>query len=209
MSNTLTRHDRRRLETRNRILLAGAELFGQQGLHATKVVEICADADVAQQTFFNHFPSKGDLVRELALRGHDFLLETIEEAHREGGCTAERLTLLFGRIPNAVAGTGPMHHELLAELVRTSHEDHDPERSQQVHRAIGAIVTTGHEEGEVTRAYDTEDLAELIFGALHILMAEWAIRPDFPIAQRSARMARLLAEVLAPREGELAHGVLP
>ena len=208
MSNALTRHDRRRLKTRNCILQAAAELFGQQGLHATKVATICAEADVAQQTFFNHFPSKADLVRELALRGHDFLLETIEKAHREGGCTAERLALLFGRIPDAAAGTGPMHHELLAELVRTAHDDHDPQRSQQVHRAIGAIVAAGLEAGEVTRAYDTEDLAELIFGALHILMTEWAMRPDFPIAERSERMARLLGGVLAPREGEPAHGVL-
>ena len=52
------RLDRRKQETRARILEAAVELFGEVGFEATKVADVCERADVARQTFFNHFPSK-------------------------------------------------------------------------------------------------------------------------------------------------------
>ncbi|MGH7288458.1 MAG: TetR family transcriptional regulator [Myxococcota bacterium] len=36
-----------------------AALFEARGVHATKVADFCARADVAQKTFVNHFASKG------------------------------------------------------------------------------------------------------------------------------------------------------
>ena len=57
----------------------------------------------------------------------------------------------------------------------------------------------GRAEGGVSRAHTIEDQAALIFGAFSQLMFEWTHRPDFPIADRSARMAHLLADALAPR----------
>ena len=38
-----------------------------------------------------------------------------------------------------------------------------------------------------------------MLGAFYHLVFEWTHRADFPIAERSARMARMLADVLAPR----------
>ena len=64
MSIQVTRRARRQLELRQRILTAAAELFGEQGVNATKVSEICASADIAHQTFFNQFGSKEALVRD-------------------------------------------------------------------------------------------------------------------------------------------------
>ena len=45
----LSRYERRRRETRGRILAAAGELFGQQGVEKTTVLDICERADVAQQ----------------------------------------------------------------------------------------------------------------------------------------------------------------
>ena len=65
----LGRRERRKLEVRARILEASVSLFQQQGIAATTVVEICGLADVAEKTFFNHFQSKGELLREIARDG--------------------------------------------------------------------------------------------------------------------------------------------
>ena len=62
----LNRRDRRRLELYERIVEAGEALFEEQGYDETKVAEICERADVAYGTFFNHFPTKLDLLRALA-----------------------------------------------------------------------------------------------------------------------------------------------
>lgn len=202
MSIPIPRRERRQLELRQRILAAGAELFGEQGVHATKVSEICAGADIAHQTFFNQFGSKEGLVRELVASGCDFVVSAVEEAHREGATTSARIALLFSRIIDATTGAGPMHHELLVETFRASQADADPEGERRIQAAIGALVSSGIEAGEVTRRHELEDLVLLVFGALDRLMHEWANAPDYPIAERSPRLARLLAHAIVPAPDE-------
>ena len=93
-------------------------LFGERGVEATKVADICARADVAHQTFFNHFPTKQDLVREIARIGRDFFVAAIETATGEGASTGERLARLFASIHEAAATAGPMHQDLVSETMR-------------------------------------------------------------------------------------------
>src|SRR5262245_2527912 len=199
-----TRRQRRLLETRQRILTAAAELFGEQGVQATKVSDICQSADIAHQTFFNHFRSKADLVRELVGAGCDFVAAAAAGAQREGDTTGARIALFFSRILDATTGVGPMHHELLAETFRASQTHADREGLDRIRGAILALVRSGIAAGEVTRRHAPEDLARLVFATLHTLMFEWASAPDFPIAERAQQMARLLAQAIAPEPDERA-----
>jgi AcrR family transcriptional regulator len=202
LSSTASRHDRRRRETADRIAEAAAALFGERGVAATKVADICERADVSYQTFFNHFATKQELVRELVRRGQDFLLGALEGALREGADTRERLARVFAAIHEAAAAVGPMHQDLVSEGIRAAHEVTDPAASRALHAALARLVRRGRSERDVSRRHASEDQVALLLGALSQLMIEWAHRPDFPIAERSTRMARLLADALAPRPGE-------
>jgi AcrR family transcriptional regulator len=194
-----SRYERRRRETADRILEAAGALFGERGVEATTVADICARADVAHQTFFNHFPSKRDVVRELARIGHEFFLEAVETAAREGRSTGERLARLFSSIHEAAATAGPMHQDLVSETVHEALAVREGERERAIHLAVERLVRRGRAEGDVSRDHAVEDQAALIFGGFSQLMFEWAHRRGFPIAERSLRMARLLADALAPR----------
>lgn len=57
-----TRSDRRRLETRARLLAAARELFAEKGVGATRTGEITERADVAAGSFYNHFADKDEVV---------------------------------------------------------------------------------------------------------------------------------------------------
>src|SRR5215470_10288663 len=92
---TRTRGDRRKQQTRARILEAAVELFGEVGFDATKISDVCERADVARQTFFNHFPAKSDLLAELYRVGGEFLSTTLDSAFERGATTRERLGLFF------------------------------------------------------------------------------------------------------------------
>lgn len=46
------------LETREKLLRAAEEVFGQKGYYETSIVNISQEANVAQGTFYNYFPSK-------------------------------------------------------------------------------------------------------------------------------------------------------
>src|SRR5258705_13568357 len=71
----LSRQDRRRAKTRNKLLQAAKHLLATKGFHATKIAAIAAAADVGTGTFYLHFPTKdalfSDLVRETALRAKE------------------------------------------------------------------------------------------------------------------------------------------
>ena len=79
----VNRMDRRKMEVRDRILGAAFDLFLSQGVSATTIEEICERADVANRTFFNHFPTRQDMMRALAesrlLNLHDVVIDRSSE----------------------------------------------------------------------------------------------------------------------------------
>jgi len=54
--------ERRRQETRAKIIDAAAELFAERGFDTVSVMEIARRAGVVEKTVFNHFPVKEGLV---------------------------------------------------------------------------------------------------------------------------------------------------
>lgn len=60
------RIDRRRVRTRTALLQAGQTLFATRSVDGVSIDDIVAAADVAKGSFYNHFPDKDALARELA-----------------------------------------------------------------------------------------------------------------------------------------------
>lgn len=58
--------DRKKLQTRQRIADAAAALFADRGYDAVSMLDVAQAADVSDQTVYNHFPAKQDLVLDLA-----------------------------------------------------------------------------------------------------------------------------------------------
>ena len=194
---------RRKLEVRARILEAAREIFERESIHETPVEEICERADVARRTFFNHFPSKQELVRELAGYALEGLLGEIESARKEGRTTGERLARFFEGVADQVDEAGPMHRELLTELVNAVHASPaKSDHARKLHDAFEGIVRDGLAAGEVTRRHDAETLTEMILGAYYVLMFSFANLDDFPIRRQAGSAARFLADALAPHPEE-------
>jgi AcrR family transcriptional regulator len=195
------RRERRKLALRARILEAAAELFDERGFRATKVSEICERADVAHKTFFNHFASKHDVLREIAREALGVLLATVEDARKAEHSTAARITRFFTEVAERTAQGGAMHRELVTELVHAVHDSETKgEHARRLHDAFGAIVREGLEAGDVTRRHDPSALTELILGAYYALMFNYANLDDYPIRQQAAAVARVLADALAAQE---------
>lgn len=56
------RHERRKTQTRDRLMLAARELLAHRGADATRINEITEAADVGFGSFYNHFGSKEAIV---------------------------------------------------------------------------------------------------------------------------------------------------
>src|SRR5439155_16351645 len=59
---TLGRRERKKLQTRQLLADTARRLFAERGFEAVSVAEVAREADVAEATVFNYFPTKEDLV---------------------------------------------------------------------------------------------------------------------------------------------------
>jgi len=112
MAEDLGRRERKKQQTRERIAETARGLFGERGFERVTVAEIAREADVAEQTVYNYFPTKEDLVY--------WRLESFEEAllgavrDREPG---ESMPAAFGRwllAQRGLLGETPLSPELVA-----------------------------------------------------------------------------------------------
>jgi len=197
-SALLGRRERRRLETRSRILEAGMALFERQGIDATRVSEICTGADVAHKTFFNHFPTKRHLLREIAQYSLDQLLADIEAVCKQPVTSAERLRLFFENLADNADEAGPMQRELLTEMVQVAHEASlEHEQARALHDAFASIVKEGLLAGDLTRRHSVETLTEMLMGAFYVLMFNWANLDHYPLRERARETALFLTDSMA------------
>src|SRR3970282_1199369 len=81
----LTRRERKKEETKERIFKAAVKLFRDKGFEATTIDDITERADVAKGTFFNYFPKKEAVLGYLSeeqLAEADEFAETIIAANK-------------------------------------------------------------------------------------------------------------------------------
>jgi AcrR family transcriptional regulator len=83
--------DRRTARTRRALLAAFVALVGERRYEAIRVGDIVGKADVGRSTFYDHFKSKDDLLRQ----SMDWLLRIFAEAAVPGG-EPERLAFAVG-----------------------------------------------------------------------------------------------------------------
>jgi AcrR family transcriptional regulator len=89
---------------RRRLLDTATRLFYEGGIHAVGIDRIIAEAGVAKATFYNHFPSKDDLVvaylEEIDQRGRAAVAALPKQPPRK------MISAVMGRISEAVTAGG-------------------------------------------------------------------------------------------------------
>jgi AcrR family transcriptional regulator len=85
------RIDRRRARTREALLRAGVSLFAIRPVDAVSIDEIVEAADVAKGSFYNHFPDKDSLAREIAEQVRRGVEDLVANVNRDVADPAERV----------------------------------------------------------------------------------------------------------------------
>ena len=204
-SETTSRRERRKQEMRDRILRASLDLFGRQGVEETRILDICQLADVAQKTFFNHFQTKSQLMRVIADHSLGQLLADIEQARKRQTSTRERIHHFFETLAENVRAHGPMHRELLIEIVRIAQDaGNETQQVVKLRQAFGSIVWDGRALADVREDQDPETQTEMLMGAFYVLMFHAAHVDDYRLAERAVASATFLADSMTPSKGDTA-----
>ena len=80
---------------KKRIMDAAAQRFYAEGIAATGVDTITADAGVAKMSLYNNFASKAELVEEYLVLRHDEWLELYRRRAADAGTPAEAVLAVF------------------------------------------------------------------------------------------------------------------
>lgn len=191
------RRERRKQEVRGRITEAAIELFAEKGCEQTTVEEICALADVARKTFYNYFPSKQCLVRDLS----DALLFTetrdlIDLALEKHPDTASRLTFFCRQIASNVARFERLERTLIQQaLLDVSSEDsRSGSQLQGLNEAFTMLFEAGSRQGDIVPGFSVEFLAEMAVGAINAIMLNWVHQEpsSYPVMERVEELTRWL-----------------
>jgi AcrR family transcriptional regulator len=164
MSGQPTRRERKKRETRQRLLECAWQQFLEKGYDETTVEDITEAADVAKGTFFNYFATKEAALDELALWRLDQLGQQVR-ADVDGSSIGRAMTAVarIKRMICALAGeffpeSDLPRHLLLARISA-------PIKHESAHR-LGSItrelVEQGQQTGEIRADIDAELIARLI-----------------------------------------------
>lgn len=172
----LSRRERKKRDTRRRILDAAMNLMADKPYAQVRIEDICAAADVANATFFLHFENKSALVlafnEEVAAKISDELGET----HSTGSDQLRRLLTVY------LAEWGNHRHlmrQIVLEFISQPNSSSDfNEVSPGLLKLVGKIIRTAQQSGEFSRRIEPETAALALVAAWNAIAIAWAKSGD-------------------------------
>lgn len=191
------RRERRKAETRNRVLDAARTLFAKKGYEAVTIRMIADEAGIAVGSVFTTFASKSDVLAAIVAEELAFHVGDIDAALDGVGGALARLRALFA----ALYAYHDRHAALL--LQAQSHSwVRGPDAERAVRRALvptmqrlERILMEGQEAGEIGRDVDIRLIVEILF-ACYIANYRGAAFDGWSVADMTARMDRQIMTLL-------------
>lgn len=182
LPENLGRRARKKLETRRRILDAALSLMGEHGYDNVKIEQIAAKADVANATFFLHFPTKGALITAF----NELVSDKIKERLSEFDLGAiEQLELLRAIMLDEWGRYGDVLRGIVADAAGDTALITDS--SDSLLQLAQEIIEKGQAEGSLSRDYDAPLVAQCLAASWRATTLKWAISGDAKTARRDNR----------------------
>lgn len=184
----VSRRERKKQETQEKIFSAAMQLFRRQGLERTSIEQITEQADVGKGTFYNYFSSKEAVALEFSRRAYRDILAQRRE--RIDFTTRARLEGLFDHWAEFVSDEREM-----AWVVVRSREG--AEYDLGLHYGLQGILTLGQREGEISRDFDPAFLAETLEGIMIQHFMNWYVSGKGELKEELRRALTVFWEGLA------------
>lgn len=180
-----SRRERKKRETRARILEAALALMAERGYDAVKIEDVAARADVANATFFLHFPTKSALIVAFNEQVCDKIAERLEGFSLGA---VEKLELLRAIVLDEWSRRAALLRKLVAEAAAENGAA-VLESSSNLVALVEAIVAEGQSAGELSAEFSPETVAQCLVSAWRAATVKWAVTGDDHGARRANREA--------------------
>lgn len=186
--------------TRERILLAGADLFAVHGYEAVSLRQICEAARVSKGAVYHHFSSKEDLLSAIVVTALESLLDHVK-MQRPGVTAADRLrAFIIGQARLADTQTSGFRVAMsrFGSLDAAASRGRIEELRRAYVRSVRRIFADGVASGEF-RSIDVRAATRMVLAILYWL-ARWfeAGRRVSAVQVAGAHADLMLRGLLAP-----------
>jgi AcrR family transcriptional regulator len=193
------RRSRRRRELHQTILATAAKLFARDGYDATTVEKISAAADIAPATFFNHFRSKEDVLREVGQDVFSRFRRLVDEQLTRRVSSVERLHGFAERSAELVRRAPEMTRRVLMAVLRTSRPGEAGAELASMQADFVRLLESGRDASDIPGDLDIELCAEILVSVVIGAMTHWINDPAYPLEKRLRETLSILGDrLLAP-----------
>jgi AcrR family transcriptional regulator len=189
----MSRRERRKQETLERIERAGWRLFTSQGYEATSTREIALAADIGTGTLFNYFPEKRALLIHLMRKRLDAAAHRALETMPDG-TLEEQLAQLFSALTRCYARERRISRVFVKELLFTdgSLREETAAWTFNLVKLVSQLVDAAQARGELDRSAASLELAQQIFSTHYFGLVTWL---GGTLPSRQAQEAQVEASV--------------
>jgi len=174
--STVSLRRRQKLHTRSEIVRAAFDLFGQQGFEKVSVEAIAAAVGISRATFFNYFPQKELILREIASARMEKLKRNLDVfSHSTAVPTFKNILELVLTLSAENARISQQSKKLFLEALF-----HQASQGLLLEAREQAIEALAEAIGRIPRRVpkDSRAIAETLFAVYVGTMLEWLMRED-------------------------------
>jgi AcrR family transcriptional regulator len=175
-----SRRERRKADTRRRLLAAARRLFVERGYDGTRPQDVARSADVAVGTFYLHFTDKRALFLAFSDEVADELLAFLHSRVAQATGFEQRLhRCLEALFAYSDANPGLLRATAADAAVAAAHLPPHAGVRARLADDLAERLGAGVSRGEVPREYDTRLVAHGVIGFIHhALVYAMEERPD-------------------------------
>jgi AcrR family transcriptional regulator len=172
----ISRRERKKRDTRRRILDAARELMADKPYDHVRIEDICAAADVANATFFLHFSNKSALVIAF---NEDVASKIAEQLGDASSSSADRLKKLLTVYLSEWGLHRHLMRQIVLEFISQPNTGSDfNEVSPGLLKLVGNIIRTGQRTHEFAERIAPETAALALIAAWNAIAISWAKTGD-------------------------------
>ena len=174
-----SRTERKKLETRQKIIDAAMELIRTQGFDAVTMEQIADAADVAKGTLYNYFPAKEAILAAFIQgRFQEKSAARLREIRRLPG-TRARLRLVYGELLAGVRAQPEIFDRFLVYRTQNIISLHKSEAERGgIDPLAEEILRLGRQQGEIRGDLPSPMLEDLFEFAFIELVKQFSLAPE-------------------------------
>ncbi|HEY6568263.1 MAG TPA: TetR/AcrR family transcriptional regulator [Actinomycetota bacterium] len=176
MASELSRRERKKIESKQRLVDCAAALFTCRGYNATPMEYIGECADVSRATVFNYFPRKEDLVLAWFDSRRADLADVLAEDKGKPDDAPTRLRAAFRALARIFEDDPETGRGMMRAWLQAGGPLLTPD--SETTSLLADVVRAGKDRGEVTPNADPGRAGRLLFDAYIGVLYRWVTTGD-------------------------------